>query len=103
MENTEESVKKKRIEKDSIKMKNKTAIQEEVVRVPSRNSRVGTWMEEDTARAAWKVNGAQLPSLQTSVSLQGPLPPVGMGEWGVWGLPLVLRWNCAFKWELQLS
>ena len=42
MENTEESVKKKRIEKASIKMKNKTAIQEELVRVPSRNSRVGT-------------------------------------------------------------
>lgn len=69
-------------------MKNKTAIQEEVVRVPSRNSRVGTWMEEDIARATWKVNGVRLPSLQTSVSLQGPLPPVGMGEWGVWGAPL---------------
>ena len=32
-------------------------------------------MEEDIARATWKVNGVQLPPLQISVSLQGPLPP----------------------------
>ena len=45
-------------------------------------------MEEDIARATWKVNGVQLPPLQISVSLQGPLPPGGLGERGVWGAPL---------------
>lgn len=91
-------VKKKK--KASIKMQNKTAHSKEAVRIVSRDS---GW------RLEWKKTlpeqrGRQMEcsylQLQVSVSLQRPLPPVGMGAWGAWGAPLG---DSAFKRELQLS
>ena len=91
-------VKKKK--KASIKMQNKTAHSKEAVRIVSRDS---GW------RLEWKKTlpeqrGRQMEcsylQLQVSVSLQRPLPPVGMGAWGAWGAPLG---DSVFKRELQLS
>lgn len=90
----------KKKKKASIKMQNKTAHSKEAVRIVSRDS---GW------RLEWKKTlpeqrGRQMEcsylQLQVSVSLQRPLPPVGMGAWGAWGAPLG---DSAFKRELQLS